>query len=162
RCSQTGGADRRGRPLPRLADLRRLRQPDLSGPAARHPAHPGCRDVAEDGGLPGGGGRRGDPGPCGGRAHPARSAGGGLHGHRYRHDGGGRMMTSSQWTDRWRAVMSDNYGTPPIVIVRGQGASVWDADGREYLDMVAGIAVNALGHAHPAVQEAVATQMAQY
>lgn len=71
-------------------------------------------------------------------------------------------MTSSQWTDRWRAVMSDNYGTPPIVIVRGQGATVWDADGREYLDMVAGIAVNALGHAHPAVQEAVAAQMAQY
>ncbi len=72
------------------------------------------------------------------------------------------MTSSSQWTDRWRAVMSDNYGTPPIVIVRGQGATVWDADGREYLDMVAGIAVNALGHAHPAVQEAVATQMAQY
>ena len=72
------------------------------------------------------------------------------------------MTTSSQWTDRWRAVMSDNYGTPPVVIVRGAGALVWDADGNEYLDMVAGIAVNALGHAHPAVQEAVATQMGQY
>lgn len=72
------------------------------------------------------------------------------------------MTTSAEWTDRWRAVMSDNYGTPPLVIVRGEGAVVWDADGHEYLDMVAGIAVNALGHAHPAVQEAVAAQMAQY
>ena len=71
-------------------------------------------------------------------------------------------MTSAQWTHRWRAVMSDNYGTPPVVIVRGEGATVWDADGHEYLDMVAGIAVNALGHAHPRVQEAVAAQMAQY
>lgn len=72
------------------------------------------------------------------------------------------MTTSAQWTDRWRAVMSDNYGTPPVVIVRGEGAIVWDADGNEYLDMLAGIAVNALGHAHPAVQEAVAAQMARY
>lgn len=58
--------------------------------------------------------------------------------------------------------MSDNYGTPPVVIVRGDGAVVWDADGKRYLDMVAGIAVNALGHAHPAVQAAVSKQMNEY
>lgn len=66
------------------------------------------------------------------------------------------------WTDRWQAVMSNNYGTPPVVIVAGDGAVVTDADGREYLDMVAGIAVNALGHAHPAIQEALAKQAATY
>lgn len=66
------------------------------------------------------------------------------------------------WIDRWQAVMSNNYGTPPVVIVRGEGAMVWDADGKQYLDMVAGIAVNALGHAHPAVQSAVSKQMSEY
>jgi acetylornithine aminotransferase len=69
---------------------------------------------------------------------------------------------STDWTARWQAVMSDNYGTPPVVIVRGQGAVVWDDHGRQYLDMVAGIAVNALGHAHPAVTEAVTRQAATY
>ncbi|MEZ5186906.1 MAG: acetylornithine transaminase [Candidatus Nanopelagicales bacterium] len=72
------------------------------------------------------------------------------------------MNTSQSWTHRWQAVMSDNYGTPPVVIVRGDGAVVWDADGKRYLDMVAGIAVNALGHAHPAVQAAVSKQMNEY
>ena len=51
--------------------------------------------------------------------------------------------------------MMNNYGTPPLALVRGSGAEVWDADGRRYLDLLAGIAVNALGHAHPAVVEAV-------
>jgi acetylornithine aminotransferase len=60
---------------------------------------------------------------------------------------------------RWQAAMMDNYGTPPIAFVRGAGAEVWDADGRRYLDLVAGIAVNALGHAHPAVVEAVTRQL---
>ena len=72
------------------------------------------------------------------------------------------MSTSGQWTQRWQAVMSNNYGTPPVVLVRGQGSWVWDADGKKYLDMVAGIAVNALGHAHPAVRSAVAAQMDDY
>ena len=49
----------------------------------------------------------------------------------------------------------NNYGTPPLALVRGNGAEVWDADGRRYLDLLGGIAVNALGHAHPAVVEAV-------
>ena len=54
----------------------------------------------------------------------------------------------------------DNYGTPQLPLVRGAGAEVWDADGTEYLDFVGGIAVNALGHAHPAVVEAVTQQIA--
>ncbi len=61
---------------------------------------------------------------------------------------------------RWAASMVDNYGTPPLMLARGSGARVWDVDGREYLDLVAGIAVNSLGHAHPAVVEAVSRQVA--
>jgi acetylornithine aminotransferase len=61
--------------------------------------------------------------------------------------------------ERWRRSMMDNYGTPPIALARGRGAEVWDADGRRYLDLLGGIAVNALGHAHPAVVEAVTRQI---
>jgi len=62
-------------------------------------------------------------------------------------------------TARWQSVMMNNYGTPPLALVRGNGAEVWDADGNRYLDLVAGIAVNSLGHAHPAVVEAVTKQI---
>ena len=47
-----------------------------------------------------------------------------------------------------------------MALARGQGCRVWDADGREYLDLIAGIAVSALGHGHPAISEAVARQVA--
>jgi acetylornithine/N-succinyldiaminopimelate aminotransferase len=60
--------------------------------------------------------------------------------------------------DRWQAVMMDNYGTPAVALVRGSGTRVWDEDGTEYLDMLAGIAVNALGHAHPRIVEAISSQ----
>jgi acetylornithine/N-succinyldiaminopimelate aminotransferase len=60
---------------------------------------------------------------------------------------------------RWDAVMARNYGTPSLSIVRGEGCRVWDADGRDYLDLVAGIAVSSLGHAHPAVVDAVSAQV---
>jgi len=50
------------------------------------------------------------------------------------------------------------YGRIPIVPVKGNGARVWDADGKEYLDFVAGLAVNSLGHCHPAVLEALCAQ----
>ena len=60
---------------------------------------------------------------------------------------------------RWQASLMDNYGTPTIALVRGAGARVWDADGRDYVDLLAGIAVNALGHAHPRVIEAVTEQI---
>ncbi|MFE4371997.1 acetylornithine transaminase [Streptomyces sp. NPDC056835] len=56
--------------------------------------------------------------------------------------------------------MADNYGTPKLSLVHGEGARVRDADGGEYTDFVGGIAVNALGHAHPAVVEAVSRQIA--
>jgi acetylornithine/N-succinyldiaminopimelate aminotransferase len=65
----------------------------------------------------------------------------------------------AQFDARWQAAMMNNYGTPPLTLVRGDGAEVWDADGRRYLDLVGGIAVNALGHAHPAVIEAVTQQL---
>ncbi len=65
----------------------------------------------------------------------------------------------SGFAARWQAAMMDNYGTPPIALVRGQGAEVWDVEGRRYLDLLGGIAVNALGHAHPAVVEAVTRQI---
>jgi acetylornithine/N-succinyldiaminopimelate aminotransferase len=61
---------------------------------------------------------------------------------------------------RWDAVMMANYGRPAVALVRGDGARVWDDDGREYVDLVGGIAVNVLGHAHPAVVEAVTRQVA--
>lgn len=64
-------------------------------------------------------------------------------------------------TDRWRAVMMDNYGTPPLALVRGEGNTVWDESGRSYLDFTGGIAVNTLGHAHPAVVSAVSAQVAR-
>jgi acetylornithine/N-succinyldiaminopimelate aminotransferase len=61
--------------------------------------------------------------------------------------------------ERWDAVMMPTYGTPPISIDHGLGVRVWDTDGGEYLDFVAGIAVSALGHAHPAVVAAVSEQV---
>lgn len=50
------------------------------------------------------------------------------------------------------------YARPPVAIVKGQGVRVWDADGKSYLDFVAGIAVNALGHCHPNVVQAIKNQ----
>ncbi|MFG2895771.1 acetylornithine transaminase [Streptomyces zaomyceticus] len=63
--------------------------------------------------------------------------------------------------DRWRAVMMDTYGTPPLALVRGEGCTVWDESGRAYTDFTGGIAVNTLGHAHPAVIAAVTDQVAR-
>jgi acetylornithine aminotransferase len=70
------------------------------------------------------------------------------------------MSENQAWQRRWETALMDNYGTPRLALVRGDGATVWDADGREYVDLFAGLAVNVLGHAHPAVQEAVARQLA--
>ncbi|WP_216206677.1 acetylornithine transaminase [Amycolatopsis aidingensis] len=61
----------------------------------------------------------------------------------------------------WASALMDNYGTPELTLVRGEGATVWDAEGNAYLDLVGGIAVNALGHAHPAVVAAVTDQIAR-
>ena len=59
-----------------------------------------------------------------------------------------------------RAALMNNYGTPPVTFVRGDGAELWDDRGRRYLDFLCGLAVTGLGHAHPAVTEAVASQAA--
>lgn len=61
--------------------------------------------------------------------------------------------------DRWSAVMMNNYGTPPLALVSGDGVVVSDAGGKHYVDLLGGIAVNVLGHRHPAVIEAVTTQL---
>lgn len=60
---------------------------------------------------------------------------------------------------RWEAVMMNNYGTPPLALATGDGAVVTDTDGKSYLDLLGGIAVNLLGHRHPAVIEAVTAQL---
>ncbi|RYJ20812.1 acetylornithine aminotransferase [Streptomyces sp. L-9-10] len=70
------------------------------------------------------------------------------------------MTGNEDLAQRWRSVMADNYGTPKLSLVHGEGATVRDADGVAYTDFVGGIAVNALGHAHPAVVEAVSRQIA--
>jgi acetylornithine aminotransferase/acetylornithine/N-succinyldiaminopimelate aminotransferase len=57
-----------------------------------------------------------------------------------------------------KRVLFQNYGRQPIVLVRGEGTRVWDDEGRSYLDFVGGLAVNVLGHAHPVVAEAIASQ----
>ncbi|BBY60633.1 acetylornithine transaminase [Mycolicibacterium sarraceniae] len=62
-------------------------------------------------------------------------------------------------TERWSDVMMDNYGTPPLALVSGDGAVLTDEDGKTYLDLLGGIAVNILGHRHPAIVEAVTAQL---
>ena len=70
------------------------------------------------------------------------------------------VQAPTSWQERWQHSLMDNYGTPMVTLVRGSGARVWDAEGREYIDLLAGIAVNALGHADPRLVEAVAKQLA--
>ncbi|MEV7420084.1 acetylornithine transaminase [Streptomyces sp. NPDC089919] len=70
------------------------------------------------------------------------------------------MTGNQELAQRWQDTLTNNYGTPALALVRGEGAQVWDADGRQYTDFVGGIAVNALGHAHPAIVAAVSDQIA--
>ena len=58
----------------------------------------------------------------------------------------------------WQESLQNNYGTPPITLTHGKGASVWDVEGKEYLDFLGGIATNILGHAHPKVVSAITQQ----
>jgi acetylornithine/N-succinyldiaminopimelate aminotransferase len=66
--------------------------------------------------------------------------------------------SNAELLGRYKAAMMATYA-PPIALVRGEGTTVWDADGRAYLDLIAGIAVSALGHAHPAIVDAVSRQV---
>ena len=68
--------------------------------------------------------------------------------------------SSSAVLDGYAHSMMNTFGPPKRVFVRGEGCYVWDADGRRYLDLLAGIAVNALGHAHPTVLSAITGQIA--
>ena len=56
---------------------------------------------------------------------------------------------------RWQKALQDNYGTPTLELISGKGSSVKASDGKTYLDFLAGIATNVLGHAHPAIVKAV-------
>jgi acetylornithine/N-succinyldiaminopimelate aminotransferase len=66
---------------------------------------------------------------------------------------------SNSWQERYAGAMMNTFGAPKLVLARGEGAHVWDEDGKEYVDLLAGIAVNALGHAHPALVSAVTSQL---
>ncbi len=66
---------------------------------------------------------------------------------------------NEQWMEKAKAHLLQNYKQQPIVLERGLGSRVWDADGREYLDLLGGIATCALGHCHPEVVVAVRTQL---
>ncbi|ROS38124.1 acetylornithine transaminase [Amycolatopsis thermoflava] len=69
------------------------------------------------------------------------------------------LSSNADGRQHWQSALMDNYGTPGLTLVRGEGARVWDADGTEYVDLVGGIAVNALGHAHPDIVAAVTEQI---
>ena len=65
----------------------------------------------------------------------------------------------SDLTSRYGSAVMNTFGPPKLVLERGRGAHVWDEDGKEYVDYLGGIAVNALGHGHPALVEAVTAQL---
>jgi len=66
--------------------------------------------------------------------------------------------SSTTWNDRFGASIMRSLTPPKVMLERGEGCRVWDVDGKEYLDFLAGIAVNSLGHAHPAVVAAITDQ----
>lgn len=68
-------------------------------------------------------------------------------------------MTNETLINRYSRAFMNAFGAPQLALVRGEGVHVWDADGAQYLDLLAGIAVNALGHAHPAIVSAIEEQV---
>ena len=70
------------------------------------------------------------------------------------------VPSTNNWRERFGGAMMGSLASPLAMLVRGEGAHVWDVDGKRYLDFLAGIAVNALGHAHPALVDAVSRQVA--
>lgn len=69
-----------------------------------------------------------------------------------------QVTDQKTWGERYDATLMNTFGHPKRVLVHGSGADVWDADGNHYTDLLAGLAVHALGHAHPAVVEAIGEQ----
>jgi acetylornithine/N-succinyldiaminopimelate aminotransferase len=68
---------------------------------------------------------------------------------------------TDEWLGRYESALLGVFGRPQLVLEHGDGAWVWDVDGRRYLDLVGGLAVNALGHNHPALVSAVSKQAGQ-
>jgi acetylornithine/N-succinyldiaminopimelate aminotransferase len=68
------------------------------------------------------------------------------------------VTATEELQGRYAAAVMMTFGMPPVALARGSGCMVWDVDGNAYLDLVAGIAVSALGHAHPAIVTAVTEQ----
>lgn len=68
------------------------------------------------------------------------------------------MTSAAEWKEKERQYYIHTFNRQPMVIERGEGARVWDTEGNEYLDFIAGIAVNNLGHCHPVVTEAIREQ----
>jgi acetylornithine/N-succinyldiaminopimelate aminotransferase len=68
-------------------------------------------------------------------------------------------MSNAEWQGRYAGALMNTFGQPKLVLTRGVGAHVWDEDGKEYVDLLGGIAVNSLGHAHPALVTAVTQQL---
>ena len=69
-------------------------------------------------------------------------------------------MDTDNWRERFGDAMMGTFAPPLAMLERGEGAHVWDVEGNRYLDFLAGIAVNALGHAHPVLVDAVSRQVA--
>ena len=67
-------------------------------------------------------------------------------------------MKNQQIVKLTQKYVANTYARFPIALVQGKGARVWDADGKQYIDFVAGIAVNGLGHNHPAIIRAIQRQ----
>jgi len=67
-------------------------------------------------------------------------------------------LNNKEIVEEGQKYIMNTYGRLPLALVKGTGSYVWDADGKRYLDFVAGIAVNSLGHCHPAVVEAISEQ----
>ncbi|MDY0397806.1 MAG: acetylornithine transaminase [Desulfuromonas thiophila] len=70
------------------------------------------------------------------------------------------MSFSESWIERGNACIATTYGRYPLVVAKGEGSWLWDVDGRRYLDFLAGVAVNNLGHCHPKVVAALQQQAA--
>jgi acetylornithine/N-succinyldiaminopimelate aminotransferase len=68
------------------------------------------------------------------------------------------MNGNAAWAERANRALTPNYRQQPIALVRGEGVRVWDAEGKEYLDLLGGVAANALGHCHPALVRALEEQ----
>ncbi|MDU5248235.1 MAG: aminotransferase class III-fold pyridoxal phosphate-dependent enzyme, partial [Varibaculum cambriense] len=71
-------------------------------------------------------------------------------------------MTNAEWIGAYQENLLGVFGQPQACFTHGKGSRVWDADGEEYLDLLAGIAVNALGYAHPEIVKTIGEQVSRF